>query len=102
MNAPPSKLSFGVSVAAAVLMGIAFVTSRSVSTAQPASTGSVAFPLVSLWEYQFVAADEIPTKEKALERFNALGRDGWEFTAFGTPAKDQRVVAVFKRRLTQP
>ena len=93
-------MSLSVSVAA-VLVVVMFLTSRSVSTAQP-NTGPAAFPLVSLWEYQFVAADDFPTKEKALERFNALGREGWEFAAFGTPAKDQRGVAVFKRRLTRP
>jgi hypothetical protein len=49
------------------------------------------------WEYTTVCLNDSKTTEAAVQRWNALGAEGWEMVAYGTASMDGCSRFVFKR-----
>lgn len=65
--------------------------------ASPARTYGVQQPVRVMWEYTSVCINDNKTPETAVNKWNALGAEGWEMVAYGTAAMDGCSRFVFKR-----
>jgi len=50
-----------------------------------------------MWEYTSVCLNDNKTPDAAVQKWNALGAEGWEMVAYGTAAMDGCSRFVFKR-----